>query len=62
VLRAIGHIADKLGLQTVVEGVEHELQRASLLELGFILAQGFLFAPALPLEDALASAPLARAS
>ena len=62
VLRAIGHIADKLGLQTIVEGVEHEVQRAALLELGFGLAQGFLFAPALPLTEALSSGSLARAS
>jgi len=53
VLRAIGHIAEKLGLETIVEGVEHEAQRAMLLELGFRHAQGYLFAPAVPLSDAL---------
>ena len=34
-LRAIGHIAEKLGLKTIVEGVEHEAQRAALRQLGF---------------------------
>jgi EAL domain-containing protein (putative c-di-GMP-specific phosphodiesterase class I) len=54
VLRAIGHIADKLGLDRIVEGVELEEQRAALLQLGFVQAQGFLFAPAKPLSAALA--------
>jgi diguanylate cyclase (GGDEF)-like protein/PAS domain S-box-containing protein len=53
VLRAIGHIADKLGLEMIVEGVELEEQRLVLLELGFVQAQGWLFAPALPLAEAL---------
>ena len=62
VLRAIGHIAEKLGLDTIVEGVELEAQRATLLELGFRQAQGFLFAPATPLAEALAGAAIRRAS
>ena len=70
VLRAIGHIAEKLGLEVIVEGVELEAQRLILLELGFIQAQGYLFAPALPVAAALAprfpavavSVPRARAS
>ncbi len=54
VLRAIAHIADKLGLETIVEGVELEAQRIVLLDLGFLQAQGFLFAPAMALPHALA--------
>ena len=54
VLRAIGHIAEKLGLEIIVEGVELEEQRLVLLDLGFVQAQGWLFAPALPLTAALA--------
>jgi EAL domain-containing protein (putative c-di-GMP-specific phosphodiesterase class I) len=53
VMRAIGHIADKLELETIVEGVELEAQRLMLLSLGFREAQGFLFSPAVPLERAL---------
>ena len=63
VLRAIGHIAEKLGLRTIVEGVEHEAQREALLELGFRHAQGFLFAHPLSLTEALAPpTELSRAS
>ena len=36
VLRAIAHIATKLGLDTIVEGVELEAQRAALIELGSV--------------------------
>ena len=62
VLRAIGHIAEKLGLSTIVEGVEHEAQRVALLDLGFIHAQGFLFSHPLPLHEALGRPQLSRAS
>jgi diguanylate cyclase (GGDEF)-like protein/PAS domain S-box-containing protein len=54
VLRAISHIADKLGAATIVEGIEREEQREALLALGFRHAQGFLFARPLPLAQALA--------
>jgi EAL domain-containing protein (putative c-di-GMP-specific phosphodiesterase class I) len=53
VLRAIDHIATKLGLETIVEGIEREEQRTALLELGFCRAQGYLFARPLPLAEAL---------
>ncbi len=58
VMRAIAHIAEKLDLETIVEGVELEAQRQALLSLGFRRAQGFLFSGAMALDDALA--PLAR--
>ena len=61
-LRAIGHIAEKLGLETIVEGVELEAQRVTLLELGFRRAQGFFFSAAVPLSRALAPAEASRAS
>ena len=51
VMRAIGHIAAKLSLDTIVEGVELEAQRRTLLSLGFRRAQGFLFARPMPLAD-----------
>ena len=62
VLRAISHIADKLGLETIVEGVELEAQRIVLMELGFRQAQGFLFSEAVPLVDALERFEVRRAS
>jgi EAL domain-containing protein (putative c-di-GMP-specific phosphodiesterase class I) len=57
VLRAIGHIATKLGLETIVEGIEREEQRIALRELGFCHAQGYLFAAPLPLAEALDPTP-----
>ncbi len=57
VMRAIGHIAEKLSLQTIVEGVEHESQRSMLLSLGFDRAQGFLFSRAVPLAEAMGPFP-----
>ena len=62
VLRAISHIAERLHLHPIVEGVEHEAQRVTLLELGFRQAQGFLFSPAVPLADALGVFQVRRAS
>jgi len=62
VMRAIGHIAEKLELETIVEGVEHEAQRLALLSLGFRRAQGFLFSHPLALEDALAPVERRQAS
>jgi diguanylate cyclase (GGDEF)-like protein len=60
VMRAIGHIAEKLSLDTIVEGVELEAQRRVLLSLGFRQAQGFLFSRAVPLDQALGSVDLVR--
>ena len=57
VLRAIDHIATKLGLETIVEGIEREEQRIALRELGFCRAQGYLFAAPLPLAEALDPVP-----
>ena len=57
VMRAIGHIAEKLSLETIVEGVEHESQRSMLLALGFERAQGFLFSRAVPLAQAMGPFP-----
>ncbi len=62
VLRAISHIADKLGLETIVEGVELDAQRCALLELGFRPAQGYLFSQAVPLTDALERFEVSQAS
>ena len=47
VCRAVTGIARSLGLGLVAEGVETEVQRKFLLELGVAIGQGFLFAPGL---------------
>ena len=51
IVRAILGLARNLGLHTVAEGVEHEEQAQLLRELGCDDAQGWLFAPALTLEE-----------
>jgi diguanylate cyclase (GGDEF)-like protein/PAS domain S-box-containing protein len=49
--RAVVMLGETLGLETVAEGIEHEDQVASLLTLGCVAGQGFLFARACALED-----------
>lgn len=44
-------LARRLGKDVVAEGVETEAQRDALLALGVLRAQGYLFAPALTLDD-----------
>ena len=47
ILEAVVHMARRLGLEVVAEGVEDERQRAALLALGVTRAQGFLYSAAL---------------
>jgi diguanylate cyclase (GGDEF)-like protein/PAS domain S-box-containing protein len=58
--RAVITLGETLGLDIVAEGIELEQQVASLLELGCVAGQGFLFAPAGSLEDLSNSASVAR--
>ncbi len=53
-LRTINALANDLGLATTAEGVENEAQREWLLANGFPYGQGFLFAPPMPLGEAIA--------
>ena len=62
VMRAIAHIAEKLDLDTIVEGVEHEAQRRALLSLGFRRGQGFLFSEPVSLDEALSPTERRQAS
>ncbi len=41
-LRCFRDLAASVGAETIVESVEHDLQRDALLTLGFGLAQGYL--------------------
>ena len=53
-VRGIIAIADSLGLYVVAEGLEQPRQRDLLAAAGCRYGQGFLFAPPVPLEEALA--------
>jgi diguanylate cyclase (GGDEF)-like protein len=49
---AVVEMGHALGLRVVAEGVETDVQLAQLKELGIDGAQGFLFSPAVPREEA----------
>jgi len=49
--RAVIMLGSTLGLETVAEGIENETQAATLLDLGCVAGQGFLFARSTSLED-----------
>jgi diguanylate cyclase (GGDEF)-like protein/PAS domain S-box-containing protein len=51
VLAVIG-LAQRLGLDVIAEGVENELQRAHLVDLGCVFGQGFLFSRPLAADRA----------
>jgi diguanylate cyclase (GGDEF)-like protein len=58
IVRSIVALAGTLGLYTVAEGVENEAQVHVLRELGVDFGQGWLFAPALTLDELLKRAPI----
>jgi len=58
--RAVITLGDTLGLDTVAEGIELEVQVAALLALGCVAGQGFLFAMAGSLEQLTSSTFVAR--
>ncbi|HEX3894662.1 MAG TPA: PAS domain S-box protein [Rudaea sp.] len=51
IVRTIASLAVDLGLSLIAEGVERADQAEVLVELGYGGAQGFLYSPALPLDD-----------
>jgi diguanylate cyclase (GGDEF)-like protein/PAS domain S-box-containing protein len=60
--RAILSLADALDLDTVAEGIEHDSQRDTLLELGCKTGQGYLFGKAMPVAEVLDAAVTRRRS
>lgn len=48
---AIFQLIDAVGLDSIVEGVETEGQLSCLIQVGYQLAQGFLFAPGLDVHE-----------
>jgi len=53
IIKSIIALGSSLGLETIAEGVETLIQRQELLNSGCTLAQGYLYAKALPLEEIL---------
>ncbi|HYJ41101.1 MAG TPA: EAL domain-containing protein [Steroidobacteraceae bacterium] len=60
--RAILSLAEALDLDTVAEGIEHDIQRDTLLELGCKTGQGYLFGKAMPVAEVLDAAVTRRRS
>jgi EAL domain-containing protein (putative c-di-GMP-specific phosphodiesterase class I) len=58
--RAILSLADALGLDTVAEGIEHDSQRDTLLNLGCKTGQGYSFGKAMPVDEILDAAVTRR--
>jgi len=54
IVDAVVGLAEALSFETVAEGIETEMQRRRLLEMGCGVGQGFLFSPAVPLAEATA--------
>jgi diguanylate cyclase (GGDEF)-like protein/PAS domain S-box-containing protein len=48
---AILQLSAAIGASTVAEGVETEAEAATLIDLGYTIGQGFLFARPMPIED-----------
>jgi EAL domain-containing protein (putative c-di-GMP-specific phosphodiesterase class I) len=53
IVSAIVGLGKSLGVQVVAEGVEEEMDAEKLRELGCYAAQGWLYAAALPPEEAV---------
>ncbi|MFP3206265.1 MAG: EAL domain-containing protein [Hydrogenobaculum sp.] len=53
VVKVIVNLAKELNIKTVAEGVENEEQYELLKEIGCDIAQGYLFAKPMPLEEAV---------
>jgi diguanylate cyclase (GGDEF)-like protein/PAS domain S-box-containing protein len=51
IARAVVRMSDALGIRTVAEGVETEMQRRILLQMGYPLIQGFLISRPVPAEQ-----------
>jgi EAL domain-containing protein (putative c-di-GMP-specific phosphodiesterase class I) len=53
IVSGVATIATGMGLEIIAEGVETDAQAAMLVAFRVPRAQGYAFAPALPLDDAL---------
>ena len=60
--RAVVMLGSTLGLETIAEGIENESQVASLLDLGCVAGQGFLFASSSSLDEVAKTPYMTRRS
>lgn len=51
ILRSVTQMADQLGLEMVMEGVETEAQAELLKKMGCRIAQGFFYYRPMPIEE-----------
>ncbi len=51
IVRSMIHVAKKLNLKVIVEGIESRQQEKSLLEVGFDIGQGFLYGKPMPCNE-----------
>jgi diguanylate cyclase (GGDEF)-like protein/PAS domain S-box-containing protein len=58
--RAVVMLGTTLGLETIAEGIENEDQAATLLDLGCVAGQGFLFAHSTSLDNVARTPFMAR--
>jgi len=54
VVRAISDLAHTFGMDVVAEGIEREIERSQLLEIGCEYGQGYLFGRPMPFDEAVA--------
>ena len=56
-IRSVVGLAGELGIDLIAEGIEDDTTRSVLVELGCTVGQGYVFAPAMTLEDAMRWTP-----
>ena len=56
-VKSVADLAAELGLPLIAEGIEDVATRSALIDLGCPLGQGHLYAPAMPLDQALTWTP-----
>ena len=54
IVQAMVVMSRSLGIEVIAEGIETEEQRRTLLEIGCYYGQGYLFSPAVPVDEACA--------
>ena len=54
VVRAISDLAHTFGMDVVAEGIEREIERSHLMEIGCEYGQGYLFGRPMPFDEAVA--------